>query len=122
MNSGGVRDSLSILCTSVKKLSMRERTTCKSFSYFFLLFYSIITTAATTFFFNCLILISFLCFSPQTSRDNTEPLSHNKKTGKIQCSTAAAKSLQLCPTLCDPIPGILQARTVGWVVISFSNA
>ena len=46
-------------------------------------------------------------------------------------SSAAAKSLQLCPTLCDPIdgsppgspvPGILQARTLQWVVISFSNA
>ena len=45
--------------------------------------------------------------------------------------TAAAKSLQLCPTLCDPIdgsppgspvPGILQARTLEWVGISFSNA
>ena len=44
---------------------------------------------------------------------------------------AAAKSLQLCPTLCDPIdssppgspiPGILQARTLEWVAISFSNA
>ena len=44
---------------------------------------------------------------------------------------AAAKSLQLCPTLCDPIdssppgspiPGILQARTLQWVAISFSNA
>ena len=44
---------------------------------------------------------------------------------------AAAKSLQLCPTLCDPIdgsppgspvPGILQARTLEWVSISFSNA
>ena len=44
---------------------------------------------------------------------------------------AAAKSLQLCPTLCDPtdgsspgspVPGILQARTLEWVVISFSNA
>ena len=43
----------------------------------------------------------------------------------------AAKSLQLCPTLCDPIdgsppgspiPGILQARTLEWVAISFSNA
>ena len=41
------------------------------------------------------------------------------------------KSLQLCPTLCDPmdgsppgspIPGILQARTLEWVAISFSNA
>ena len=44
---------------------------------------------------------------------------------------AAAKSLQLCPTLCNPIdgsppgspvPGILQARTLEWVAISFSNA
>ena len=45
--------------------------------------------------------------------------------------TAAAKSLQLCLTLCDPIdgsppgspiPGILQTRTLEWVAISFSNA
>ena len=44
---------------------------------------------------------------------------------------AAAKSLQSCPTLCSPIdgsppgstvPGILQARTLEWVAISFSNA
>ena len=44
---------------------------------------------------------------------------------------AAAKSLQSCPTLCDPIdssppdspvPGILQGRTLEWVAISFSNA
>jgi len=46
-------------------------------------------------------------------------------------AAATAKSLQLWPTLCDPIdgspsgspvPGILQARTMEWVVISFSNA
>ena len=46
-------------------------------------------------------------------------------------AAAAAKSLQLCPILCDPIdgsppgspvPGILQARTLEWVAISFSNA
>ena len=46
-------------------------------------------------------------------------------------AAAAAKSRQLCPTLCDPIdvnppgspiPGILQARTQEWVAISFSNA
>ena len=46
-------------------------------------------------------------------------------------SAAAAKSLQSCLTLCDPIdgsppgspvPGILQARTLEWVAISFSNA
>ena len=49
----------------------------------------------------------------------------------INAAAAAAKSLQLCPTLCDPIdgsppgspvPGILQARTLEWVAISFSNA
>ena len=49
----------------------------------------------------------------------------------IQPAAAAAKSLQSCPTLCDPrdgsppgsaIPGILQARTLEWVAISFSNA
>ena len=37
-------------------------------------------------------------------------------------ATAAAKSLQSCPTLCDPIPGNLQARTLEWVAISFSSA
>ena len=46
-------------------------------------------------------------------------------------AAAAAKSLQSCPTLCDlidgsppgsPVPGILQARTVEWVAISFSSA
>ena len=46
-------------------------------------------------------------------------------------TAAAAKSLQLCPTLCNtidgsppgsPVPGILQARTLEWVAISFSNA
>ena len=36
--------------------------------------------------------------------------------------TAAAKSLQSCPTLCDPIPGILQARALEWAAISFSSA
>ena len=46
-------------------------------------------------------------------------------------AAAAAKSLQSCPTLCDPIdgsspgspvPGILQIRTLEWVAIAFSNA
>ena len=46
-------------------------------------------------------------------------------------AATAAKSLQSCPTLCDPrdgsppgspVPGILQARTLEWVAISFSNA
>ena len=47
------------------------------------------------------------------------------------CNVGDDKSLQLCPTLCDPrdgsplgspVPGILQARTLEWVAISFSNA
>ena len=50
---------------------------------------------------------------------------------KPAAAAAAAKSLQSCPTLCDPIdgsppgstvPGILQASTLEWGVISFSNA
>jgi len=53
------------------------------------------------------------------------------KTHQTTLAAAAAKSLQSCPTLCDPIdssppgspvPGILQARTLEWVAISFSNA
>ena len=52
-------------------------------------------------------------------------------TGIEPAAAIAAKSLQSCPTLCDPIdgsppgspvPGILQARTLEWVAISFSNA
>ena len=50
---------------------------------------------------------------------------------KCSAAAAAAKSLQSCLTLCDPrdgsppgspVPGILQARTLEWVAISFSNA
>ena len=53
------------------------------------------------------------------------PLAYNT------AAATAAKSLQWCPTLCDPIdrspqgsavPGILQARTLEWVAISFSSA
>ena len=52
-------------------------------------------------------------------------------TDIYSAAAAAAKSLQSCPTLCDPmdcslqsfsVPGILQARTLEWVAISFSNA
>ena len=52
-----------------------------------------------------------------------------KKFGVV-CTYAAAKLLQSCPTLCDPldgnppgspVPEILQARTLEWVAISFSN-
>ena len=60
----------------------------------------------------------------------TSVVSSKKQESSRQASAAAAKSLQSCPTLCDPIdgnppgpvPGILQARTLEWVAISFSNA
>ena len=50
---------------------------------------------------------------------------------RLNAAAAAAKLLQSCPTLCDPkdcslpgfsVPGILQARTLEWVAISFSKA
>ena len=53
------------------------------------------------------------------------------KAGLAAVAAAAAKLLQSCPTLCNPIdgsppgcpvPGILQARTLEWVAISFSSA
>ena len=56
---------------------------------------------------------------------------YTTKRYKFIAAAAAAKLLQSCPTLCDPIdgsppgspvPGILQARTLEWVAISFSNA
>ena len=74
------------------------------------------------------------------SRGSSQPMSHAFPAGiffttappvKSQSFIGAAKSLQSCPTPCDPIdgsppgspvPGILQARTVEWAAISFSNA
>ena len=58
-------------------------------------------------------------------------LSHQGSPMAHAAAAAAAKSLQSCPTLCDlrdgsppgsPVPGILQARTLEWVAISFCNA
>ena len=69
----------------------------------------------------------------QRQNQKGQKLEHKDfKTAIINMLAAAtAKSLQSCPTLCDPIdggppgspvPGILQARTLEWVAISFSNA
>ena len=78
-------------------------------------------------------------FTPPSSREkNTSPF-HHAELGQrnarsnyaAAAAAAAAKSLQSCPTLCDPIdgsppgspvPGILQARTLEQVAISFSDA
>ena len=74
--------------------------------------------------------IGLLCPPPGNFPDpGTEPSS--LYVSCIGRQIAAAKSLQSCPTLCDPIdgsppaspvPGILQTRTLKWVAISFSNA
>ena len=62
---------------------------------------------------------------------NLPVISRNFSELSLLTAAAAAKSFQSCPTLCDPIdgsppgspiPGILQARTLEWVAISFSNA
>ena len=69
----------------------------------------------------------FFLFNINKWRDNED-----REYLFMQFAAAAAKSLQSCPTLCDPVddgsppgssvPGILQARTLEWVAISFSNA
>ena len=69
----------------------------------------------------CVYMAEFLCSGPESV---TTLLIGS-------AAAAAAKSLQSCPTLCvpidgsppgSPVPGILQARTLEWVAISFSNA
>ena len=64
-----------------------------------------------------------------TKEDMQMTSKHMKRYSTLYITAAAAKSLQSCPTLCDPIdasppgspvPGILQARTLEWVAISFS--
>ena len=79
------------------------------------------------------------CYSPWSCKelDMTEQLNWNVAVNLVDArginiiAAAAAKLLQLCPTLCDPmdgspsgspVPGIFQARTLEWVAISFSEA
>ena len=76
------------------------------------------------------------CYSKQNCTLNRQKKKTSEKTQALGCSlwrivAAAAKSLQSCPILCDPmdcslpgfsVPGILQARTLEWVAISFSKA
>ena len=67
----------------------------------------------------------------QRSLAGYNPWGHKRVEHDLATAVAAATLLQLCPTLCDPIdgsppgspvPGILQARILEWVAISFSNA
>ena len=85
-----------------------------------------------------LVLRAFQC----GQKEKTRPLfteeggrerkkKQDRTSSRTASTAAAATSLQSCPTLCDPIdgsppgspiPGILQATTLEWVAISFSNA
>ena len=74
---------------------------------------------------------TYTCSLHNTSAMLTDVLIFTNLLATKQDLIAAAKSLQSCPTLCDaidggppgsPVPGILQARTLEWVAISFSNA
>ena len=67
----------------------------------------------------------------EATRGRKSRMKDIKRSDLSAAAATAAKSLQSCPTLCDPIdgslpgspvPGILQARTLEWVAISFSNA
>ena len=67
----------------------------------------------------------------KVSRWAVDAITGGSPSIQTAAAAAAAKSLQSCPTLCDPIdgsppvsafPGILQARTQEWVAISFSNS
>ena len=84
-----------------------------------------------------LIKIKNFCFVKiHVNRMKRQATDYEKIFAKHTCpdaaaAAAAAKLLQSCPSLCDPIdgsrpgspvPGILQARTLEWVAISFSNA
>ena len=67
----------------------------------------------------------------QSCQTLSDPTDCSLPGSSVAAAAAAAESLQSCSTLCDPIdgsppgssvPGILQARTLEWVAISFSNA
>ena len=74
--------------------------------------------------------IMFILLTVHLGKVTCVSLLYSSSSLLIQVVAAAAKSLQSCLTLCDPIdgsppgsgiPGILQARTLEWVAISFSN-
>ena len=80
---------------------------------------------------NLFRLCSHFCFYPNKSCLLFQSFHYVRMIISMYIAAAAAKSLQSCPTLCNPtdgsppgspIPGILQARTLEWVAVSFSNA
>ena len=82
-------------------------------------------------FFFFLVLFNSGMKESESVNHSDGPRDSLSKNSGVGAAAAAAKSLQSCPTLCDPIdgsppgspvPGILKARTLEWVAISFSNA
>ena len=74
--------------------------------------------------------MTIYCLNILLPQIGTSPLSHVRCYCYTEAAAAAAKSLQSCPTLCDPIyssppgspvPGILQARVLEWDAIAFST-
>ena len=79
---------------------------------------------------NTIIVVGFTPLLIPMDRSDRKSIRKQSLKGHIRPAAAAAKPLQSCPTQCDPIdeslpgspiPGILQARTLEWVAISFSN-
>ena len=80
---------------------------------------------------SCQLQTSLNCLEQKRNMPLQMSLKELLNVDKINSAAAAAKSLQSCLTLCDPIdssppgspiPGTLQARTLEWVAISFSDA
>ena len=133
------------------KLSVKKRTLWKTVWHYLLKLEACITNRSTISLLERPIF-TYVCMCTDTQQNHAEArvqeclvyvsnvlpnsITHdNFKLETIQilsrAAAAATKSLQSCPTLCDPrdgsppgspVPGILQARTLEWVAISFSNA
>ena len=83
----------------------------------------------------CNLYAEYIMWHARLDETKPETKIARRNINNLRCAdvaaAAAARSLQSCPTLCDPrdssppgspVPGILQARTLEWVAISFSNA
>ena len=75
--------------------------------------------------------LQYACLENPMDRESVSSWENYRKGMKWKVLAAAAVSLQSCPTLCDsidgsppgsPVPGILQARILEWVAVSFSDA
>ena len=70
----------------------------------------------------------YYCGQESLRRNGVDIMVNKRVRNAVAAAAAAAKSLQSCPSLCDPIDsssavsGILQEKTLEWVAISFSNA